>query len=164
MDSESRFSKTEAGSQVLAHPEAGLPLRCRQLLVMINPQASIGDICRRLGSSFESSRGCLETLLERGYISPAGEFSRQSLSFSREGVKALVSAPKSNLEPSRQYLSKMAESLIGDREHPLYRSIEAASTRDEMLACAESCRKIILMLSDKKAAADFMNKLTTLLP
>lgn len=155
MSPDSFFAKTQAGIDAVARNDRSLTVKSRQLLIMIQPNQPIGMVMQKLGLDPARDGQYVDELVRLGYVQQA----ENKLASGFGDSSILPRIAKGGVDPvvaAQRYLLKVSESILSDRKHPLYRSIESATTQEELLACAESCRKIILSLSDRSAASQFM--------
>ena len=144
----SAYAKTDKGREEVEQRRYGLSPRARSVLIVLDGKTPLGRLAERYSANpyfFVE----VEALLDQGFIAEV------AASPARGAPKASETATG---DPRGQ-LVELARSLLGRHAQPVVARIEkCAGGAEELMACMESCHKLIRLTIDEQKAEHFMQR------
>lgn len=140
MDATTVYAKTELGHEEVATRVRHVPARLRAMLIMVDGRRSVGALVEHHPAPDEA-RGYLQTLVEGGFIAPAG------------GSESAVAPPSADapvlsdadLTTIKQDIARILIDFLGPDADLFTARVEKLNARDELM---HEARRLHQMLED----------------
>ncbi|GBE10761.1 hypothetical protein BMS3Abin12_01334 [bacterium BMS3Abin12] len=172
MDMELIFFKTEKGKDEIEHRTCGLPFKQRRVLILVDGEATVAELQAK-SAGVPGLMEALEDLQRRGFVQAVGsDVPAASAVDSAVPVGAATdSTPAPEPEPAprsgngRERLINLAGEILGPSAAKVTRKLrEAPDSPEALVACLESCRKIVKLTIDEGKAEELYRRGRALLP
>jgi hypothetical protein len=156
MDHNATYRKTELGLEEIKTRAAGLPVKLRSVLILMDGKTPLSDLLTRSPLPPESYPQ-LDLLLDGGFITPV-ETSAPTVD-----AEAAVTAGQDLRTLQRQACRKLLD-LLGPEADRFTIRIEAVNSQEEFLGLAADIREVLRVSRGKRAADKFWQDLGGDLP
>ena len=166
MDMELIFFKTEKGKDEIEHRTCGLPFKQRRVLILVDGKSTVAE----LQAKSAGAPGLVEFLedLRRQGLAQAAGSDVPAASVVDSPVPAGVATdptPALRNGDGRERLIGLASEILGPGAAKVIRKLRKAPDSPEALvACLESCRKIVKLTIDEGKAEELYRRGQALLP
>lgn len=158
MDSSAVLAKTAKGVEEVTARVHGLPQKLRSLLIMVDGNATAGDLVARF-SGIAGVETSLAALLDQGFVEIKG--TKAAVPAAGAGEAAAPSglaAPTGTRAEALAALTRLLHDGLGPDADPLALRLETARSRAEFLAAAERCTETLAALTNPARAQQFHDR------
>ena len=144
----SAYAKTDKGREEVEQRRYGLSPRARSVLIVLDGKTPLGLLAERYSANPHFFVE-VEALLDQGFIAEVAA----------GPARAASKASEAATDDPRGQLVELARGLLGKHAQPVVARIEkCAGGTDELMACLESCHKLIRLTIDEQKAEQFMQR------
>jgi hypothetical protein len=144
----SAYAKTEKGREEIERRRYGLSPRSRSVLIVLDGKTPLGLLAERYSANPHFFVE-VEALLDQGFIAEATAGSTRTASGTSDASTG----------DQRAQLIELARGLLGKHAQPVVARIEkCGKAAEELMACLESCHKLIRLTIDEAKAEQFVQR------
>ena len=166
MDMEPIFFKTEKGKDEIAHRTCGLPFKQRRVLILVDGKSTVAGLQAKSAGAPDLVE-ILEDLQRQGLVQAAGSGApaASSVDSAVPAGAATDPTPAPRNGDGRERLIGLAGEILGPGAAKVIRKLRKAPESPEaLIACLESCRKIVKLTIDEGKAEELYRRGRALLP
>lgn len=147
-NSDRAYAKTDKGREEVEQRRYGLAPRARSVLIVLDGKTPLRLLAERYSANPHFFVE-VDALLEQGFIAevPTGS------------ARPAARASEAATGDPRGQLAELARSLLGKHAQPVVTRIEkCAGGTEELVACLDSCHKLIRLTIDEQKAEQFVQR------
>ena len=137
------LAKTEKGKEEIGARRYGLPQTVRHTLILVDGKSTVAQLLQK-GSMIPGIADALETLLQDGFVRPAG------------GQAPSTASTAGPASPTKEALIRLAEQVLGDQAGKVVKKLaDSGGSSSELAVAVDGCHKLIRLAIDRDKAEAF---------